>query len=262
MLAYKAQSVETLIILGLCFFIYLLIYLYSKKLKSIRAREKLTSRTKFIIFFFFIVLMFFIWIPGFWRVIAVLGFVAGAFVLTQKHNIENLFGYFIINWRTLFVVGDIIKIKDYVGKIKSLGWFYITLEEMQEHQFKYSTGNVIKIPNGFVSKHPLVNYSDGSGLELYSISYILKKENSLELIETEINKIIEKVKDEVQADHEHDDIQHRLSINVKYELKQTDPSGIKVTLIITATYEKLDNIQYLFEKHILELDKKNKIKLA
>lgn len=260
MLLYKAQAIETLVILGLFFLTYLLLYLYSKKIKNIRRSERFISRAKFIISFLCIILMFFVWIPGFWRFIAVLGFVAGAFVLTQKHNIENLFGFFIISWRSLFVVGDTIKITSHIGKIQSIGLFYFTLAEMKEDGLKYLTGNIIKIPNGFVSKHPLVNYSD-TKTPLHTISYVFNKNTNIELAKSEINDILSDIKNKYQTGQIETIKPTALSIDFKFSIKQSDPSGIKLTLMIKASQDGFEKVRVLFEEKLLSMQSSGNLQL-
>lgn len=259
LLMYKAQSVETLIILCLCVLIYFILYVYSKGIKNVRIKERFISRAKFVILSFFIIMMFFIWIPRFWSFIAVLGFVAGAFVITQKHNMENLIGYFIISWRSLFVVGDIVKITSHFGKIKSLGLFYFTIKGLQEDNFKCATGNIIKIPNGYISKHPLINYSD-SRFQLHTSTYLVDRSIKMDQLEQYIDTILKKIRQGVENDLNlrRKDI---FTVDVKYTIKQGSNTGINLTLLIRAKQDLLEHVHALFDEQLLLLEKKNKIKL-
>lgn len=260
LLMYKVQFFETAVILGLCLILYLIFYLYSRKIKVIRSREQFISRIKFILSFAIIGLMFIIWIPGFWRFIAVLGFVLGAFVITQKSSLENLFNYFIISWRGLFIVGDVIKIGKHVGKVRALGPFYFTLSEINEENYNSHSGNIVKIPNGFVSKNPVINYSD-TATQLYSLSFVFTKETNIDILNDKIHQLIKDVKNRISNTHDLKGSQH-ISVVTKYSIKQNEPAGIKLTLNIQTTRNLYDMIQEHFEMGILHLSQAGELSLV
>lgn len=256
-LLLKDQFIETLILIIVFAAVYFILKLFVSKTKLIEEPKKFMTRTKITMVVGFVLLLLLVWIPVLWALLAVLGFVAGALVLTQKFNIQNLVGYVIISWRELFEVGDIIQISHYVGKVRSIGPFYFTLYEVSmEGRFAVS-GNIVKIPNGLVSKDPLINHSDRKVHKIF-LSYIFDKDTKLEKLQAWLDELQPKIKTSLENNKRKSKDIECIKISYHYYLKQSEPAGIKVAITVESHFDLLGEIQQLIEIQIIDISQNGK----
>jgi small-conductance mechanosensitive channel len=138
---------------------FLIEYFIVKKISGQRKAKKIKGIVRNVLIVSLIIFLAKIWIDGFGHFLAFVGFISAALTITQKENILNLMGGFIIMWRDAFAEGDYVKIKEYSGVVKNLGIFYFTLEETKYGLVAKKTGNFIKVPNHYVSIYPFSIYS-------------------------------------------------------------------------------------------------------
>lgn len=259
---HKDHLQETLI-LGLLFIsIYFLLKFFFKKFKKGKLSIKFIARTKLLLATIFILFLFLIWIPGFWRLLTVLGFVAGAIILTQKFNIQNLVGYLIISWREIFEIGDIIQLSNRIGKVTSVGPLYITLQEITLEPYLVLTGNIIKIPNGHVSNHTIINYSEKKAHKII-LTYVFDKHSKTSNLDSFLQKVTSHLKEELKKQRYAQNHLDVIETSISYSIKQTTPVGINVNITISAHFDLLVDIKKIVDEYIIELDRSDKnIKLS
>ncbi|MCS5711731.1 mechanosensitive ion channel family protein [Candidatus Berkiella aquae] len=238
-------------------------YLLTRKVKSLKTRNQYFIRLKY--FFFILYLVFFIkiWIEGFVQILAFIGFLSAAITLTQKDNLLNLIGWLIINWRGLFCEDDYIKISQYSGYVKSIGFLYFTLVEASPDFPNRATGRVIKIPNGLVGRNPVTNYSHEKFTEC-TLNVVFKPKSNLEMIE----KLFEVLKEEM-----HSYLTKHLGITTtsstteqtlqKFEpkyfvkIRQEKPAGFEMVMMFYCNHIDKADMQYQINKRIIDFSKEN-----
>jgi hypothetical protein len=138
---------------------YLLRYLIQANVQAQRLLLKYKRRLSYIFSFILVFLIAKIWVEGFIHLFALLGFVSAALVITQKEGLMNLTGGILISWRDLFAEHDLIQVQTYQGYVKSIGLFYVTLQEVSVENKYIPSGKTIKLPNSLVFTQAVFNYS-------------------------------------------------------------------------------------------------------
>ncbi len=101
-----------------------------------------------------------IWFGGFTGWTAYLGFVSAGLAIALQDPLSNLAGWVFINSRKPFVVGDRIEIGGCKGDVIDQRLFQFSLVEIGNWvDADQSTGRIIHLPNGWIFKHSLANYT-------------------------------------------------------------------------------------------------------
>lgn len=190
-----SNFLNTAIVLVVMVLFYLLIYvIFIPKVKGDKSRRRFRVRLTYgiaVIFLFFITK---IWVTGFTHLFTGLSLVSAGLVVTNKESIMNFVGSVIITWRGLFAEGDYIQIDQYSGFVHELGLMYFKIFEVSEHSMNRSSGRMIKVPNGLVINHPLINYSLRNNVIEYKQSWIVTPDSDIraakEIISRQIKTII------------------------------------------------------------------------
>ena len=215
-------------------------FIVARKKENIKQKRKFRIRSFYVACFIFIFLMARIWVEGFTHLLAVLGLVSAALVITNKETIMNFVGWLIINWRNLFAEDDLIQIQDYKGYVKAFGVLYFTLSEVSEGVNGNITGRVIRIPNGLVVSHVLVNFSQTSHLLEQIFTIIITHDSDVrhaisfltELVDCVISEYYQDKKefsvDYLKKHNRHLSTQIHLGAKVSIKPRLTSPGGIEL----------------------------------
>ena len=224
-------------------------YFFTRRIKPLKTRAKYQSRLKYIFFILYLIFFVKIWVEGFVQILAFIGFLSAAITITQKDNLLNLIGWLIINWRGLFSEEDYIKISNYSGYVKSIGFLYFALEEASQDFPNHSTGRVIKIPNGLVARNPVTNFSHERFTEC-TLNFVFKPKGSFEAIE----KLFLLIKEEMLQY-----LQKQINIvNPSFEpkyfvkIRQEKPTGFEMILLFYCKHTDRSDLQYQINKLIVE----------
>lgn len=172
---------STLIALMVIAFTYTVLdFMVARKIESHRQKRRFRIRSLYVACFIFIFFMARIWVEGFTHLIAILGLVSAALVVTNKETIMNFVGWLIINWRGLFAEDDLIQIQQYKGYVKSFGVLYFSMFEVSDRRNGSITGRVIRIPNGLVANNALINFSQTSRILEQTFTIIITTDSNLE----------------------------------------------------------------------------------
>ncbi len=167
----------------------------SRKIESQRKRTRIKIRSLYVAIIVFLFIVARIWVEGFTHLLAVLGLVSAALVVTNKETIMNFVGWLIITWRELFVEDDLVQVQQYTGYVKNIGVLYFTLAEVSALTPDRITGRMIRVPNGLISNNALINFSQVSHLLQQSVQMKIKIDEhiSIELRLQEIQKEVDKI---------------------------------------------------------------------
>lgn len=259
--SYQSNIIQTVEVLGLCVAVYFSVkLLLSVRRSKPRLYGAIVSRVRYVLMVFAVILLFQIWVEGFFEVLAVIGFFAAALTITQKDNLLNLIGWLIINWRDLFIEGDMIKIGTNVGVVRTIGFLYITLNEVGEGGINETTGRTIKIPNGMISKNAVMNFS-AKKTHRFSTTFVFSLETELQQIEKMIPELIEDVKSLTHNTY----LEGSESVQFEFSFSfiQVKPAGIGVHIHFYAPYHLKNRITELLQiAFIKRLQQDNKLKIA
>lgn len=156
-------------------------FFLTRRMKNKKIRSQYIIRYKYLFFILFMIFFIKIWVEGFIQILAFVGFLSAAITLTQKENLMNIVGWVIINWRGLFSEEDTIRISNFSGLVKKIGFLYFTLVESNPDFPESETGRIIKIPNGMVSRNPIFNFSHEKFMEVM-LSFVFKPKGELKTL--------------------------------------------------------------------------------
>jgi small-conductance mechanosensitive channel len=209
-----------------------------------------------------------IWVEGFTHLVALLGLVSAALVVTNKETIMNFVGCLVITWRDLFIENDLIQIQNYKGYVKSIGVLYFSLAEVSDGVHGDITGRIIRVPNGLVSNNALINFSQTSHLLEQKFSVIITQdsdvESSIQFVEHLVNEVIARVysgKKEYSREYlgrRNKNLLAKMNLHAKVSitLKVDKPSGVELTARYHCFSQDAESIQQAIWINFLKLVKK------
>jgi small-conductance mechanosensitive channel len=223
---------KTLVALSAILLIWFIIdSLIKRRVKQKRLLLKYRIRTRSILIIFFIMIMAVVWVEGLSYLLAVLGIISAALTITQKENLMNLFGFFIIQWRDLFSEEDYIEIGPYSGYVNHIGVLYFTLDEASKAVKHERTGRKIKVPNMMVSIHPIINFSTDLALLEINQSFIFTFHSPFEEIKPIFDMVYQELIDFYRKTYGYWSIVQRdkyyEKTDILYRVKQHKPAGIE-----------------------------------
>lgn len=194
-----------------------------------------------------------IWVEGFLQILAFIGFLSAAITLTQKENLMNIVGWLIINWRGLFSEEDHIRISNFNGSVKKIGFLYFTLVESSPDFPGSETGRVIKIPNGMVSRNPIFNFSQEKFVEM-TLSFIFKPKVEFTALESLYAVLKEEVRHYFKS----------LGVNINeheprylVRIRQEKPAGFEMLFLFYCRYTDKAQLQYKLNKLVVDFCAQN-----
>ncbi len=103
-----------------------------------------------------------LWLPAFDGLSTFLGLATAGLAVVLRDPLVNLVGWLFILWRQPFQMGDRIQLGDHSGDVIDISVFQFTLMEIGNWvETDQSTGRIIHVPNGWVFKEAIANYSQG-----------------------------------------------------------------------------------------------------
>jgi small-conductance mechanosensitive channel len=137
------------------------VYRINNRVEEVNARHNYRKLAVYICNLVFLVILGLIWIRriNFGLFLSIIG--AGV-VISLADYILSLAGWLFIIARRPFVVGDRIQVGSVKGDVLDLRTFFITLMEIGGWvQDEQSTGRIVYIPNSFIFRNPVYNYTHG-----------------------------------------------------------------------------------------------------
>ncbi|MFQ5646665.1 MAG: mechanosensitive ion channel family protein [bacterium] len=116
----------------------------------------------YLIGFLFLISVGNIWFGGSSGLVAYVGIVSAGLAIALQDVLAGLAGWIFIVIRRQFKVGDRIEIGEHAGDVIDIRLFAFSLMEIGNWvDDDQSTGRIINIPNGWVFKKPIANYTQG-----------------------------------------------------------------------------------------------------
>lgn len=259
--AYSIKLINSLLLAVIFLGGYLLFrFILTRNIKVRKTRHQVTIRLKYFFFILFMIFFIKIWVDGFIQILAFFGFVSAAITLTQKDNLMNLVGWLIINWRGLFSEDDYIRISNYSGYVKSIGFLYFSLIEASPEFPECVTGRIIKVPNGLVARNPVTNLSHEKFVEC-TMNFIFKPKGKFEQIELLFGnlkqEILEYLKLHIFSFQSEKNTYEAYAPKYYIKIRQEKPAGYEMFLLFYCRHEDRTEVQYRINKMIVDFTHAN-----
>lgn len=238
-----SNLVNTGVAIGIITLFYFLgTHLIKNHVSEDQNKARLRARLYYTLVILLSIILTKIWVQGFSQILTILSLVSAALVIANKEFIMNVIGWFIINWRDLFSEKDYVQVAQHSGYVYEMGLLYFKLFEASPASSQRSSGKMIKVPNGLIINHPVINFSVSSNLIEYQQQWIIDYESDIltakALIETTAKTIIHDyykgsklfTADWLKKRNKLLSSLIDLKVHVKTTLVQSKPSGIKLTL--------------------------------
>lgn len=259
---FAINLIKTLVVISAVVVLGLITDMVLKqRVKQNRLLVKYRIRSRYLLTFIFILMMAKVWVYGFSYLIAVMGLVSAALTITQKENLMNVFGFFIIQWRDLFSEEDYIEIGPYSGYVNNIGVLYFTLDEASKAVKHERTGRKIKVPNMMVSIHPIINFSTDLALLEINQSFIFTFESLFEEIKPIFDRIYEKLIDFYRKKYGYWSISQRdkyyEKTDVLFRIKQHKPAGIEALVRFYCLKANQTEIEMMLNQLVIDACNQN-----
>ena len=136
-------------------------YYINRKIKNINARHSYRKLTVYISSVIALLILGFIWIRRI-NIGIIFSIVGAGLVISLSDFILSFLGWFFIIIRKPLEIGERVQIGTIKGDVVDIRGFYITLLEIGDWvEDEQSTGRIVHIPNNFIFRNPIYNYTKG-----------------------------------------------------------------------------------------------------
>ncbi len=133
-----------------------------KKVVSVETRYFLAKAFTYIEVGLIILLLIRVWFEGLKPLATYFGLVSAGIAIALKDLFTDMAGWIFILIKKPFSIGDRIQIGKFKGDIVDIRVFQFSIVEIGEWiGAEQSTGRIVNIPNSYVFKEPLANYTKG-----------------------------------------------------------------------------------------------------
>ncbi|RKZ15536.1 mechanosensitive ion channel family protein [bacterium] len=133
-----------------------------RRVQDLQRRYIANKTLNYVLGFVFTLSTMVVWFGGLTGWTAYLGLVSAGLAIALQDPLVNLAGWVFISVRKPFVVGDRIQIGDNRGDVIDQRLFQFSVVEIGNWvDADQSTGRIIHLPNGWIFKHALANYTAG-----------------------------------------------------------------------------------------------------
>jgi small-conductance mechanosensitive channel len=137
-------------------------HVLERRVEDVSRRYAITKTLNYVLGFVVFLAALVIWFGGLTGWSAYLGLVSAGLAIALQDPLVNLVGWMFIAVRKPFVVGDRIEIGEHRGDVIDQRLFQFTLVEIGNWvDADQSTGRIIHIPNGWVFRRTIANYTAG-----------------------------------------------------------------------------------------------------
>ncbi len=191
---FQQHMLESLFIIAVLVLIrFVLLNLVYRETEDTRKRYHWRKSITYILTLVGIFLVGRIWFRGFESIATFFGIFAAGIAIALQDLLVNIAGWIFILWRRPFDVGDRIEINEHAGDVIDRRLFMFTIMEIGNWvDAEQSTGRVIHLPNGWVFKYSLANYSRGFSYIWNEIQVLVTFESNWK----KAKKILQSIADE------------------------------------------------------------------
>lgn len=135
-------------------------HMLERRVEEVQRRYIVKKTFNYLISFAFVIVTLVIWFGGLRGWSAYLGLVSAGLAIALQDPLVNLAGWIFISIRKPFVVGDRIQIGEHRGDVIDIRLFQFSLVEIGNWvDADQSTGRIIHVPNGWIFRQAVGNYT-------------------------------------------------------------------------------------------------------
>ncbi len=136
--------------------------LVCRKVEDDRRRYHIRRTVSYVYTFIVIIVIGSIWFQGIQSLSTFLGLASAGLAVAMHDTIANMAGFFFIQARKPFRVGDRIQLEDFKGDVIDIRLFQFSIVEVGNWvDADQSTGRIVHVPNSLALRSPLSNYHIG-----------------------------------------------------------------------------------------------------
>ena len=136
--------------------------LINRHVQDVTKRYIAAKTTTYLLGIVSILIIFRVWYGGSSGLLTYLGILSAGLAIALQDPLVNLAGWLFIMVRRPFTLGDRIHIGDAAGDVVDIRLFQFSLVEIGEWvDADQSTGRILHIPNGWVFKNAIANFTTG-----------------------------------------------------------------------------------------------------
>ncbi|NOZ62397.1 MAG: mechanosensitive ion channel family protein [Calditrichaeota bacterium] len=160
---FQERLLESLLIIGVLVLIrFLTLNFVYREIEDTRKRYRWRKSVTYVLTLIGLFIVGRIWFQGFQSIATFFGIFAAGIAIALQDLLVNIAGWLFIMWRKPFDVGDRIEVNEHAGDVIDRRLFMFTIMEIGNWVgAEQSTGRVVHLPNGWVFKYSLANYSRG-----------------------------------------------------------------------------------------------------
>ncbi len=160
---FRPKVAKTVLLIIFCYgLILLFVRISNRRIKNLKARHVVRKNIIYAFNAILLLLIILIWIRDIGSITIFLGVASAGIALALQEVILGIAGWFLILIRHPFEVGDRIETGEVKGDVIDIRLFQTSLLEIGNWvHADQSTGRIVHVPNSFVFKKQLYNYTRG-----------------------------------------------------------------------------------------------------
>ena len=148
--------------LGLFVLKVLIARIICRSVEDDKRRYHIRRTATYVHTFFVVIVIGSIWFQGIASISTFLGLASAGLAVAMHDTIANMAGFFFIEARKPFRVGDRIQLENFRGDVIDIRLFQFSIVEVGNWvDADQSTGRIVHVPNSMVLRSPLSNYHIG-----------------------------------------------------------------------------------------------------
>lgn len=212
-----------------------------------------------------------IWISGVATLTTFIGLLSAGIAITMRDLIMNIAGWAFIVYKGPFNVGHRIEVDNIKGDVIDLGLFeFVLMETNNWVEADQSTGRIVYLPNSYVFRMPIFNYSTGipfiwNEVPIY-ITYESNWQKAKKLLEEIANKYGETISEKAESSIKEASRNYMLfnaGLEPKVYLSLDDERAITLTIRYMCSYRKRrESSQAIYEDVLTAFSNHNDIEFS
>lgn len=186
-----SNLVETVLIIIILIVIrFIIVRIVYRQAEDTATRYRWRKNVTYIIVFLGFLLIGRTWIEAIGSLATFLGLLSAGLAIALRDPVTDMAGWAFLMWRKPFSVGDRIQIGENKGDVIDIRFFKFTILEIGNWvNADQSTGRLIHIPNHFVLRDPIANYTSDFEFIWNEIEVVFTFESNWKKAKTMIEKI-------------------------------------------------------------------------
>ncbi len=238
---------------------FLIVKLINKKVENYRLRHKSRRFSYYFATALSILAIIMIWTELTNSIATYIGFLSAGLALALRDVLMDIAGWFLINIRQPFGLGDRVEWANVKGDVIDIRVFYTTILEIGNWiDCDQSTGRLVHLPNKYIFEHSLFNYTRDFSYLWNELKFTVTFESDWRQARELINQAASEATEDLSADARAEIKQMAKKYMIKYSkftpitYVDVKASGVQITLRYLTSARKRRFIQSLISEKVLE----------